>query len=254
MPPSVVELEVAGHHVGVRLFSSEVWDVKIGEATLADGDEVRTFAVEKRRTEHLSGRWLLEQVLRNFTEVDPSIVMVVRSGHRAPRLAYIHGVWVRTPLPSISIAHSQGRAFVAIGPSDLSIGVDAEPMERTLALNAFDLMAKGDELRQLRKHPGAAIRSWVSKEEVQKSMGLGMHLNPRDVRISIEDKEQEISIENSKIQLSIWSNLGYQMAMASRQNPSMLMTPEDVLLETTLVRMNANPDWGVGCNTQRNAV
>ena len=94
MPPPVVELDVTAHQTNVRLFSCSIWDVSLGEASLADVDEVRTFVVDKRRREHLSGRWLLEQVLREFMKVDASLVMVIRDEHRAPSLAYINGVWV----------------------------------------------------------------------------------------------------------------------------------------------------------------
>lgn len=243
-----------GQHPGVRLFSCDVWGVDLSEATLADADEVRTFAVEKRRREHLSARWLLAQVLREAAQVNPSLVMVVRDEYRAPRLSYIHGVWLRTPLPSVSIAHSQGKAFVAIGAPHDAIGIDAEPMTRQLAVNAFDMMARGSELALLNQHPGQAMRSWVAKEAVQKSLGLGMHLNPRDVQIPIGFSECEISIKNSNIQLSIWEDSGYYLAVASRQGVEGRRTPEDDLLDATLANMNANPAWGVGCRTQRSMV
>lgn len=254
MPPPVVELDVSAHQTNVRLFSCPIWDVGLGEASLANVDEVRTFVVDKRRREHLSGRWLLEQVLREFMRVDASLVMVIRDEHRAPSLTYINGVWVRTPLPSISIAHSQGRAFVAVGPADRGIGVDAEPVGRTMASNAFDMMAKGEELTMLRKHPQRAMNAWVAKEAVQKSMGLGMHLNPREIKISIGESQQEISIENSKIQLDIWVENGYLLALATRPRFVTSSTPEERLLDETLLRMSAEPDWGVGCKTQRGSV
>ena len=223
MPPPVVELDVSAHQTNVRLFSCPIWDVGLGEASLANVDEVRTFVVDKRRREHLSGRWLLEQVLREFMKVDASLVMVIRDEHRAPSLTYINGVWVRTPLPSISIAHSQGRALVAVGPADRGIGVDAEPVGRTMASNAFDMMAKGEELTMLRKHPQRAMNAWVAKEAVQKSMGLGMHLNPREIKISIGESQQEISIENSKIQLDIW--VYRALLVWQRRAPTLLWQP-----------------------------
>jgi len=94
---------------------------------------------------------------------------------------------------------------------------------------------------------------WTGKEAVQKAMGLGMHLNPRDIQIPIDNNRSQISIEKSKIQLDYWRDEGYHFSHASRPKPVPERTPEDVLLDQTKAAMNANPDWGVGCNTQRNA-
>ena len=238
---------------GVRLFASPVHAHALADVPLADADEVATFATEKRRNEHLSGRWLLGQALMAHGERDLSALEVRRSEQRAPSLAFIQGAWRRTPLPSISIAHSGGRAVVALGPAGRCIGIDLEPLERALAQNAFDLIAKGEELEQLRLHPEQAMRLWTGKEAVQKAMGLGMHLNPRDIQIPIDNNKSQISIEKSKIQLVYWSDEGYHFSLASRPKPVPERTPEDVLLDQTKAAMNANPDWGVGCNTQRNA-
>lgn len=251
---AVVEHTVPSSLQGVRVFSTPVRNVPLQAAVLADADEVRTFAVAKRREEHLTGRWLLQVVLAAHTSVDDDLLMVVRDEHRAPRLAYIHGVWVRTPLPSISISHSNGRAFVAIGPPGWGLGVDAEPQGRTLASNAFDLMASGDELNELRSRPEAAMRSWVGKEAVQKAMGLGMRLNPRHVRLPIGMSSEKISIEDSKIQLEIWNDDGFLLALAARSQGTVHETPEDRLLAATKSAMDADPSWGVGCNTTRNSV
>ena len=251
---TVVEHTVPSVLEGVRVFSTPVRNVPLQEAMLAHADEVRTFAVAKRRDEHLTGRWLLQAVLEAHTSVDSNLLMVVRDEHRAPRLAYIHGVWVRTPLPSISICHSNGRAFVAMGPPGWGLGLDAEPEDRTLASNAFDLMASGEELSELRSRPEAAMRSWVGKEAVQKAMGLGMHLNPRHVRLPIGMSSEKISIEHSKIQLEIWSEGGFLMALAARSEGTVHETPEDRLLAATKSAMDADPTWGVGCNTTRNSV
>jgi len=248
---SVVEHTVPSSMEGVRLFSTSVRTVQLRDAALADADEVRTFAVAKRRDEHLTGRWLLQAVLEAHTSVDVDLLMVVRDEHRAPRLAYIHGVWVRTPLPSISISHSNGRAFVAIGPSAWGLGIDAEPEARTLAPNAFDLMASGDELVGLRARPESAIRSWVGKEAVQKAMGLGMHLNPRHVQLPIGMSSHEISIGILKIQLEVWAESGYLLGLALHPEGAVHETPEDRLLAATQSAMDADPSWGVGCSTTR---
>jgi len=236
----------------VHLWVAEVSDWALSDVPLADPDEVATFVTQKRREEHLSGRWLLGEGLKRLGEVDLSAIEVVRSEARAPSLEFIQGAWRRTPLPRISIAHSQGCVFLALSPPDLQVGIDAEPLERTLAANAFDMMAKGEELAYLLKHPSLAMRWWTGKEAVQKALGLGMHLNPRDIEIPIGDGIKEISIENSIIQLEYWQEKDYHLSLATTHARPAETTPEDRLLEETRLAMEVNPEWGVGCNTLRN--
>ena len=236
----------------VHLWVAEVVDWALSDVPLANPEEVATFVTQKRREEHLSGRWLLGEGLKRLGEVDLSVIEVLRSEARAPSLGFIQGAWRRTPLPRISIAHSQGRVFLALSPPDVQVGIDAEPLERTLAANAFDMMAKGEELAYLQEHPSLAMQWWTGKEAVQKALGFGMHLNPRDIEIPIGDEKKEISIENSKIQLEYWREYGYHLSLATARAGPVDPTPEDRLLEETRLAMEANPEWGVGCNTQRN--
>ena len=252
MDSSVVELPLSG--VEHRAFMMPLLDVPMEKVSLAHPDEVATFVTEKRRKEHLSGRYLLGIALSEWGCGDLSYVEVQRDEFRAPRLAYIQGVWQRTPLPSISIGHSGGHAFVALAPAGVGIGIDGELLERELAMNAFDLMAKGAQLEELRAQPQHAMRMWVKKEAVQKAMGLGMHLNPREIKLSIESSKQIISIGNSKIQLDYYEYNGYRIALATTPQEGRPLTEEDTLLQDTKAAMEANPEWGVGCKTNRNSL
>ena len=251
MDSSVVEIPLGATH---RAFMMPLLDLSLDMVPLANPNEVATFVTEKRRREHLSGRYLLGLALKQWGCEDLSYLEIQRDEFRAPRLAYIQGVWQRTPLPSLSIGHSGGHAFVALAPAEVSIGIDGELLERRLATNAFDLMAKGDELAELKSLPQHAMRMWVKKEAVQKAMGLGMHLNPRDIQLSIESDNQIISIENSKFQLDYYEYNGYRIAVATTGQEDRPMNAEESLLEETKVAMEDNPDWGVGCKTNRNAL
>lgn len=222
------------------------------EVTLANADETSTFVMQKRRDEHLTGRWLLAELLREWG-LDISMLTVRRTKHRAPYLAYIHGVWKNTPLPSLSLGHSDGWAYVALVEHGWRIGIDAEACQRGIQANAFDLMSKGEELGRLIANPEHAIEMWVSKEAVQKVLGLGMHLNPRLIEIPIGVEECYISIEKSKIQLQKWIHEGAHIALALCPGVMPIHTAEDLLLEKTRLAM-AQADWGVGCNTTRNNV
>ena len=250
MSPQVVRL-APPQPTEVHLLATTVrsWDLR--DVPLAQPAEVATFATQKRRDEHLTGRWLLGHALKAWGVGDLSVLEVVRDERRAPSLSYIQGVWKRTPLPNLSIAHSEGMAFVALIDEAHTVGFDAEPIHRTLAENAYDMMAKGEELERLRERPASVFQAWTGKEAVQKCLGQGMHLNPRDIRIPIDMKSCEISIENSKIQLQYWTEMEYHLSLATQVAQADSPTPEDRLLEVTRAAMLADPDWGVGCKTTR---
>jgi phosphopantetheinyl transferase len=236
---------------GVSILCAPVQDWSLNDVPLASPSEVSGFATQKRREEHLTGRWLLGQSLRAWGVADLSVVEVVRDAFRAPSLAYIQGVWLRVALPHFSITHSDGWAFVALAGPELNIGLDAEPVHRTLAENAYDMMAKSTELAFLRSSPSHVFQAWTGKEAVQKCLGKGMHLNPRDIGIPIGSGRHDLSIENSNIQLEYWCQNGYHLSLALRPATPVEPTPEERLLEDTRQAMEADPTWGVGCKTQR---
>ena len=126
--------------------------LELEQVSLASVDEVSTFAVEKRLREHLAGRWLLAQALEQWG-LNPNQIEVKRTELRAPVLSYLPGVWLNTPLPSMSIGHAAGWAYVALIEHQWSIGIDAEPADRGIAENAFDMMTRGKELDWLRQNP-----------------------------------------------------------------------------------------------------
>lgn len=237
------------HPLPVRAmcFRCPVMPRELENVSLASADEVATFVVEKRRDEHLSGRWLLGHALAQWGLNDEELE-IRRTEQRAPILSYLPGLWLNTPLPSVSIGHSDGWAYVAIIEAGWSVGIDGESAQRGISSNAFDLMCRGEELAWLKNHPEQAIRLWTSKESVQKAMQLGMHLNPREIVIPIEEGICNISIENSKIQLQNWEFDGSRIALAWRPESMMLRTAEDDLLDATRKAMQEQ-DWGVGCKT-----
>ena len=249
-PPEVIEL-TPPDGTDVTLLATRVNDWLLADVPLAHPAEVATFVTNKRRHEHLTGRWLLGHALSEWGVNDLSAVEVVRDEHRAPSLVYIQGVWKRTALPNFSITHSEGMAFLALTHSGREVGLDAEPLDRRLAENAFDMMAKGVELDSLRSSPQHVFQAWTGKEAVQKCLGLGMRLNPREIEIPIGLGMQNISIRNLKIQLVYWPDEGYHLSLALRPTSPSKSNPEERMLEETRLAMQADPDWGVGCKTQR---
>jgi len=197
-------------------------------------------ATPKRIADHNSGRLLLEECLMDWG-VSIDSVEVLRTEERAPYLSWLDGLWRNEPLPGISIGHSGDWAVCALIEPGYWIGIDAEPKDRGIKENAFDMMAKGKELDWLKSNPDQAIRIWTAKEAVQKAERMGMHLNPRD--INLEQYQVESFIHEEQMVSISWRDAG--------GNPE---TPEDELLDATLAAMQSNPDFSVGCNTTRNNV
>tara|TARA_B100000963_G_scaffold62354_1_gene50427 strand:- start:7600 stop:8367 length:768 start_codon:yes stop_codon:yes gene_type:complete len=248
----IIPVDFALEGLRILCVTAPIGELSLSEVQLAQQDEVATFVTEKRRIEHLSGRLLLDQALTEWG-VDTSLLEVRRNQHRAPSVAYLPGTWLRRELPSISIGHSNGWAFVALIDAGWTIGIDGEPCSMKISSGVFDMMATGDELLHLQNHPDQALRYWTSKEAVQKAARLGMHLNPRKIRIPIENNEANISIGKSIFQLRNISFNGYNISVAISRGEGYDSIPEDELLRQTRMAMNETPDWGVGCKTTRNA-
>ena len=224
--------------------------LKLSDVLLANNDEVAKFVTEKRHMEHLAGRYLLQLSLAKWG-VDSSLIEVRRNEFRAPSIAYLPGTWKRTPLPSISIGHSSGYAFVALVESGWTVGIDAEPEDLVISKGVFDMMAKGDELSYLNNNPNQAVRLWTSKESIQKSARLGMNLNPRDIRIPIGETKSKLAIENSIFQLENLIYQGFFISISYCLGEGYDSIPEDKLLEQTQRAMSKGKDWSVGCKTTR---
>ena len=246
------EIPVQFDSNGPRLlcFMTPVTELEISQVQLANADEVAKFVTKKRKDEHLSGRLLLDLALGKWG-IDTSLLEVRRNEFRAPSIAYLPGTWVRNPLPSISIGHSNDWAFVALIESGWTIGIDGEPLELEISSGVFELMAKGEELTYLQNNPNQALSYWTSKEAVQKAARLGMNLNPREIKIPIGNDETKISIENSIFQLKNLPFNGYNISVAISQGEGYDSIPEEDLLNQTLEAMKTNDDWSIGCKTTR---
>ncbi len=235
----------------IACYRCRVQDFALDDLIFIDVDEVSSFATDKRRMEHLSGRWLLEYALIQWGIKSVDEIEVRRNELRAPSLAFINGVWRNEALPSISIGHGNGWAYVAVIESNWTIGIDAEPRNRGIADNALDLMASGDELQYIRQNPHKAIRFWTAKESVQKAMRMGMKLNPREIKVPIDKQICNISIEKSILQLRNWVHEEVHISLSWMLGEGQIRSAEDDLLDATREAMNSGQEWQVGCNTTR---
>lgn len=244
-----IELE---HNARLLVATCRVRPIDPTTLTLIDWDEIRTFRTDKRKDEHLSARWLLEQALSEWGLKDLTALMISRTEERAPYLNVIHGMWIQYSLPSISISHSDGLACVALIDEGWTVGLDAEPLNRPPKPAVFDMMAKGEELERLNEGKIDPLLAWTGKEAIQKALRMGMHFNPREIEIPIGDLETEISIGNSKIQLRNFSHTTHKITLAYGKDSAPIRSPEEALLEATRDAMDSGASWGVGCSTTRN--
>ncbi len=244
-----IELE---HNARLLVATCRVRPIDPTTLTLIDWDEIRTFRTDKRKHEHLSARWLLEQALSEWGLKDLTALMISRTEERAPYLNVIHGMWIQYSLPSISISHSDGLACVALIDEGWTVGLDAEPLNRPPKPAVFDMMAKGEELERLNEGKIDPLLAWTGKEAIQKALRMGMHFNPREIEIPIGDLETEISIGNSKIQLRNFLHPTHKITLAYGKDSAPIRSPEEALLEATRDAMDSGASWGVGCSTTRN--
>lgn len=244
-----IELE---HNARLLVATCRIRPIDPTTLTLIDWDEIRTFRTDKRKHEHLSARWLLEQALSEWGLKDLTALMISRTEERAPYLNVIHGMWIQYSLPSISISHSDGLACVALIDEGWTVGLDAEPLNRPPKPAVFDMMAKGEELERLNEGKIDPLLAWTGKEAIQKALRMGMHFNPREIEIPIGDLESEISIGNSKIQLRNFLHPTHKITLAYGKDSAPIRSPEEALLEATRDAMDSGASWGVGCSTTRN--
>ena len=194
-------------------------------------------ATPKRIQDHQSGRFLLQLCLERWG-IPLDSIEVLRTELRAPYLSWLEGVWRNDPLPGISIGHSGDWAVCAIIEPGWWVGIDGEPANRGIQQNAFDMMAKGEELEWLRKNADQAIKMWTAKEAVQKSEQLGMNLNPRNIVLT---NHQVHSFKHDDLMVSI----------AWRKSGDKPRTQEDNLLDATREAMKDNPNFEIGCKVTR---
>jgi len=183
--------------------------------------EVSRFSTAKRYEEHLAGRWLVGELLKQWG-IEIAGLEIIRDENRAPSLSWRAEPDFAKSLPSISIGHSEGWAIAALSEANYHVGIDAEPGSREISSSAFVMMASGNELQYLNDYPESAISIWTAKEAVQKALHLGMHLNPRKVSTKwpnpIADFAVIIPIGKNKIQLETWQydDLRISLAFAAK--------------------------------------
>ncbi|NTU85682.1 MAG: 4'-phosphopantetheinyl transferase superfamily protein [Chloroflexales bacterium] len=162
------------------------------EAWLSPPERERlvTLRFEKRRSEWLLGRWTAKRLVQRHLEEagfqPPSLaeLAVTPAPDGSPQLSSDHAT-LRTALGALrlTISHSGGKAFCALGPAGTPVGADIEgvaPRGAAFTGDYFTLVEQG-----LVAAAPAALRDtlvtaiWSTKESVLKVLRLGLTVDTR---------------------------------------------------------------------------
>lgn len=154
--------------------------------------------VAARVPQHVSGdepldpaRELLREAVAAYCAVE---VAAVRTGSLCPRCgSSAHGRPYVLPAPGwapphVSLSRTDGLVLIAVtaaGP----VGVDVERIDAAVFAGLDDVA-----LHPAEQAPDAVARArtWVRKESLLKAAGLGLAVDPRDVRLSPPDEPPEV--------------------------------------------------------------
>ncbi|AWV89505.1 type I polyketide synthase [Bradymonas sediminis] len=176
------------------------------DAILTDGEraEYERFRSDTRKAEWLAARVAAKDLihchLRNFYGLSTPLgdVTIAKDAQGAPFIE-LRGdsqqQMASTPLPSLTITHSNGVAIAAIaapGPSGRA-GVDLEAIEARVEAFADDYFSAAERALKFPESihledsdPESALLStlWSIKEAVSKALGAGLHLTTSEIQVS----------------------------------------------------------------------
>jgi phosphopantetheinyl transferase len=205
----------------------------------AERAEWQTFRCRKRADEFAAGRRLLRHALA-AGGLQSDELIISRDRFRAPRIDLPRAA------PSFSLSHcgaftGVGWTVALLGPPGSRLGVDAEPLLPALAANVVALIAAGAEGSGLAAGgPADRLRAWVVKECVQKTLGLGMHLDPRRV----DARDNPIRIGGRAIAMRVMERHGLLIAVGISLPPPILTASRRPTHATTTRDLQPRPGAG----------
>ena len=132
---------------------------------------------------HEAGRRLLAQLYRQVTGQPLPPILVTDRGKPYFATGNLH----------FSISHTKNRVFCAL--ADHPVGIDAEPMDRSIDLRLADkILSTPEKVRfaQAEDPRQALLRLWVLKEAAAKFTGEGLRGYPSHTDFSPEDPRIQI--------------------------------------------------------------
>ncbi len=144
----------------------------------------------KRRADWRLGRWTAKHaVQRHYSESKTPLLLnqieVLAASDGAPEL-FING---RRAELAISISHSGGHGFVALGANQHALGCDIEKVEPRSPAFISDYFTETEQAiyreTEAAHQPVLANLIWSAKESVSKALRQGLRLDTRSVQIEL---------------------------------------------------------------------
>ncbi len=177
-------------HVWTVTLASTTCDLGDLPALLSEGERERAgrFVFEKDHSRFVSCRASLRMLLSRYTGMTPDKIAFRYEPHGKPAIA-AGGGW------QFNVSHSRDIAAIAISRFE-PVGIDIELIDPLFPRDdvAPDTMAP-DELQDLAAlppvaQPGWFFQLWTIKEALLKAAGAGFSLEPRDIRIRLDEELQ----------------------------------------------------------------
>jgi 4'-phosphopantetheinyl transferase len=174
-------------HVWKAPLASTLTAIADPAALLSDAERERAgrFAFEKDQAHYISCRTALRLLLGRYTGVPPDKIVFRYEPHGKPALAGVPG-W------QFNVSHSRDLAAIAISRYD-AVGIDVERIDLDFPRGevASEILAP-DEIRDLAAldagaQPAYFFQLWTLKEALLKAVGCGFSLDPRDIRIRLDE-------------------------------------------------------------------
>ena len=151
----------------------------------AELDRANRFTFERDRARFIGCRASLRLLLSRYIGAPPDKIVFRYEPQGKPALAGVGG-W------QFNVSHSRALAAIAISRYD-SLGVDLELIDPLFPRDevAPDILST-DELRDLASlpeadHAAGFFQLWTLKEALLKAVGGGFSLDPRDIRIRLDE-------------------------------------------------------------------
>jgi 4'-phosphopantetheinyl transferase len=165
--------------------SSADW-LSASEAACADG-----LRFAKRRADWLLGRWTAKQAVAAYGKVRATPrklagIEIRAAASGAPKV-FLAG---KAADVVISLSHRAGRAVCAVAPAYVALGCDLEVVEPRSDAFVFDYFTADERALVARTawpdQPRIVTLLWSAKESALKALGVGLRLDTRCVRVSLD--------------------------------------------------------------------
>lgn len=149
-------------------------------------------------------QWAKQRCQLSLAPVDIEVLCDER-GRPVARCPQLEAI---TPLPDVSISHSQGYIVAAIAPGQAQIGID---LQHTCGIQIEDLQTLAFTPQELalapQQDPQTRLGLWAAKEAAAKAIGTGLPGHPKQwciTHISADGRQVNLSYADCTFHVHLW--------------------------------------------------